>query len=383
MNLKNLVMNLILIAGSLLLTAGAMELVFRLFMEPPQSVRLVDNNKNKAVTTNIKAVENQGVFIMTPNGRRLKPNLDVIIENHRLSKEKVRMKTNSLGHRGSEPGNKTSPRILFLGDSVTNQAYFSEEKTWVHQLQEMARSHGSKVQMINAGVASISLQDEFAILHETGIKTDPDLVVVAFYLNDFLPSNAVKITNPPSFLDWSYLARFIWTTVSIIDFNMSQHWDPTGEFIEEVKVYSNETTKNVEQTFDVNEPLKKEIVRASMDWGMGWSESAWEKYRVMLEQFQKTARENQFELAIVMFPVRAQIEHPEGSDSNYPQVQAKRITEEMGITFHDTLPAHKNEYQKNKTDLFFDHCHHNEAGSRLVAEDLYGFLAKEYPRFVR
>ena len=128
----------------------------------------------------------------TPRGKRLVPGARVVIKNHRISGRDILMEINSLGFRDDEPivpRPADEFRILVLGDSITWASYLPREETWVERMEEYLNRDigGVSIEAINAGVGDIGLSEEIEILKEPGLAVEPDLVMVAFYLNDSRP----------------------------------------------------------------------------------------------------------------------------------------------------------------------------------------------------
>lgn len=103
----------------------------------------------------------------------------------------VTYKINSLGLRDKEyypkkPDN--TYRILILGDSFTEGWGVEQEQSYPKQLEQMLKEKvtGKKVEVINAGVASYSPVLEYLYLKEKGLQLNPDLVILAFDMTDFL-----------------------------------------------------------------------------------------------------------------------------------------------------------------------------------------------------
>jgi hypothetical protein len=95
----------------------------------------------------------------------------------------VAVRIDSRGLRGPErdlakaPGTK---RILFLGDSFTFGIGVEESDTFARLLEDLPR-----VETFNAGVAGYGTTQELLWLRREGFAYRPDLVVLAFYTNDF------------------------------------------------------------------------------------------------------------------------------------------------------------------------------------------------------
>lgn len=137
---------------------------------------------------------------------RLKRSTKGVVRNHRLLHQDVEFETNSLGF-GSEELSATKDgqfRILALGDSITMGDWLPANETYPGQVQAFLRASGDpaldgrEARVINAGVGAIDLENEFAILMETGLQADPDVVLVGLYLNDAYHSSVLQITKLPT-----------------------------------------------------------------------------------------------------------------------------------------------------------------------------------------
>jgi lysophospholipase L1-like esterase len=108
------------------------------------------------------------------------------------------VRTNALGFRGEEiersptPGR---PRILAIGDSVTDGFFSDNDATYPAQLQEVLRSRGREVEVINAARGGGSIDREYAILRELGFPLRPDLVLLTFVTNDIFDIRERSLEN--------------------------------------------------------------------------------------------------------------------------------------------------------------------------------------------
>ncbi len=121
-----------------------------------------------------------------PGGGDLVPNQDGVwaIWPHRP----YHVQTNSDGLRNArEVDRRADLTILAVGDSFTFGPYVPNDDTWPAWL-EFTLASGSarrrRVQVLNAGVAGYTIQDEYYYLVERGLPLKPDLVVIALYPND-------------------------------------------------------------------------------------------------------------------------------------------------------------------------------------------------------
>jgi hypothetical protein len=391
--MKTLVTNLLVFLLTLVVALCVAEVGARLWLEAPQTVITQVKSSNAAKNTGDKKVssisshpDEGGLYRGTKAGRRLHPNRVVTIQNHRLSKKEVLIETNSLGYRNPEIGKKTGPRFLFLGDSITFADYLNEEETFVRRVESKARNAGRSWETINAGVGAISLKNELAILVESGLGLEPDVVVLCFYLNDFQWSKGVTVLTLPLWMENSW---FLYHASQIIN-----AWLGNKDALQE----------NYKNTLDLDswqdqfrqqhalgdgffnesrEAFYKMVHDSFRDYGGAWSPGAWEHMKPLFREFKRLADNNNFQLVVVGFPIYQQVYSPFNED--YPQQQLETIMNNLGVPFLDLLPPLRekakrisgdNTYQSNvfHSDLFFDQCHHTEQGSEFVAEQIYQFL---------
>lgn len=115
----------------------------------------------------------------------------------------VRDRINSLGLRDVERAAERRsgvPRILVLGDSFMFGDGVAMEKTMPRRLE--ALMPGTEV--INAGVRAWDLGQEFLYFRYRGHRFRPDLVLLAFFVNDLAPERGVIVELDAEGLPVSY-----------------------------------------------------------------------------------------------------------------------------------------------------------------------------------
>ncbi|MDD4909211.1 MAG: SGNH/GDSL hydrolase family protein [Candidatus Omnitrophica bacterium] len=348
---------------------------------PPAGLKpSIQKENQKEVIIKIDSVPENGLYLETPAGRRLKPNTEILILNHRVSKKDICIRTNSLGYRNPEIGPKTRTRILFLGDSITLGDYLEEDKTFVSLVAALSSSTDRPIETINAGVGAIGLQNEYSILMETGLSTLPDIVVIGFYLNDFGPSPGIRIISPPTVFHKSRLLQYLFQYFSFFMAKVGADYRGTPP-AENAAI-----RKEVLRYFPPGPgiPLKDKpafnsaIHQNIRDWGKAWSKSAWKKIYLLLKEFGYQAEKNRFKLYIVIFPVRLQVESE--FIYAYPQAQLKNIARELDIAVLDLLPILREVFKEGREPLFFDHCHHTAYGNKIIAQSILKFLRSRQNR---
>lgn len=162
--LKGLFLNTLLITASLLLCAGVGEIYFRIV--DPQSIipRYVESS-SYGIRKNIGNVRGE-----------------MIVPEYRHH-----FRTNSQGFRGTKEYSVLKPaglfRVLALGDSVTLGHGVEDEETFSAVL-EQTLSQFRPTEVINMGVSGFGTAEELIQLREVGLRYEPDLVVLAYFVND-------------------------------------------------------------------------------------------------------------------------------------------------------------------------------------------------------
>ena len=314
--------------------------------------------------------EQGGLYVETPTGRRLRPNTTARIERHLLSRKPIEIRTNSLGYRNREIGPKIGTRILFLGDSITFADYLEEGESFVRLVEILGRGRGRDWETINAGVGGVSLATELAILVETGLSVEPDVVVLGWYLNDFLDSPGVDVRSLPALARRSRLAYLI-AAVARVDRG-------TPVSASAVARWHGAWREREMERLMGGDPARREFFRLVdrhfEDWGGAWSSAAWNETIVLLEEFAALAREHGFAPAIVAFPVAPQVAAP--FDTGQPQARLAQTAESVGVPFLDLLPTLREASKLSTVPLFYDQCHHTPRASRIVAEHVEAWLAE-------
>ncbi|MFT5170964.1 MAG: lysophospholipase L1-like esterase [Candidatus Marinamargulisbacteria bacterium] len=306
----------------------------------------------------------------TPQGRRLIPNAEVMIKNHRLSKRDIPIKINSLGFRDEEsqiPKPSDEYRILMLGDSITWGDYLPAQEVYVEQAEAILnqRVFNHHISIINAGVGDIGLKEELDILKEKGLRLTPDIVLVGFYLNDSRPPWGFpgEIGHRGWLRSHSVLAESVYKKAALLRWIRSKG---TGRF-EWVKLLKTTNWKHERDDFTA---LAK---AAKYDWGSAWQPESWAIITSHLKELRSLSLNHHFRVGIVTFPVWYQIE----SDflENSPQIQLKSIARDLGFPILDLLPMLR---QNRQSDLYFDQAHPNQHGNALIGRAVADFVQTNF-----
>lgn len=96
----------------------------------------------------------------------------------------VEVATNSLGMRDDEPGPKTGPRVLLLGDSFAMGYGVERGQLFADLLEKDLR-----IDVVDAGTGGYEIIQQPRVLAEYGPRLKPDLVLYALYLGNDLAQN--------------------------------------------------------------------------------------------------------------------------------------------------------------------------------------------------
>jgi lysophospholipase L1-like esterase len=305
----------------------------------------------------------------TPQGRRLIPNARVVIKNHGTSGRDVHVRINSLGFRDDEipvvkrPG---EARILVLGDSITWGDYIEAEEVYVERMQQQLRRllPDRPIEVINAGVGDVGLAEEIAILKETGLKVEPDVVMVAFYLNDSRPpwGFSGELGSRGWLRRHSLLAETLYKQLKVAQWLRSGGEDRVR-------------WANARTTLDWKHDRAKLLELASLanfDWGAAWVPSSWELIDRELAELKRLSEENHFKVAIVSFPVSYQVYADFLEDA--PQRTMEGKAHALGFAYFDLLPLLREHKDDN---LYFDHCHPREEANTIIGQAIAEFVQRE------
>lgn len=118
----------------------------------------------------------------------LRPGADGVVGRNR-----VRIQVNAAGFRDDRAYPPPKPaglrRVLVLGDSFSFAGKVALEQTFPKRLEALLNAADpGRYQVLNLAVPGYNTQQEMLQLAERGLAFEPDLVIVAFVLNDALPA---------------------------------------------------------------------------------------------------------------------------------------------------------------------------------------------------
>ena len=90
------------------------------------------------------------------------------------------------------------PRVLALGDSFVEGYTVPEDQTVTQVLERAVSGPGCPAEVLNAGHAAYSTDQEYLFYRDEGVKYAPQVVLVFFYYNDIVANTTANYSGRPS-----------------------------------------------------------------------------------------------------------------------------------------------------------------------------------------
>lgn len=294
------------------------------------------------------------------------------------------LKINSQGFRGAEPSsNPATHHVIVLGDSIAFGNNLPLEDPFSFQLQQRLVSQGRDLEVLNFGVGGYDTLQEVSLLEIRGLKYHPDLVVVAYCLNDI----SIASVNPESmqrmqplhssFLYESRLAQLISGSIETI---RAQNW---LKHMNEPEVFHREYENQIDPIGDEESELLN-----LMNQSPRWPSTTWygERDRVGRLRFgfrrlARISKENGFPVVIMIVPLLLD------NAGAYSHRAAHRIVEmEARRAGFDTIDLTDEFMRAGMGNLELslgDIIHPNKAGHTIMADSLSAFIDEHLKRSPR
>ena len=267
-------------------------------------------------------------------------------------------------------------RILVLGDSIAFGHAVSAREAFPKQLEDRVRIRGGAGEVINAGVSGYTAYNELHYYLERGRRFEPDLVVVAFCMND--------VADP--YLHWFYTREPVVSVPEEAVPNRRYHAEHVEPILRGLRGAEGAMSRRQyerllgggrfltvgERTWPVYIVGEDTIgIQVLTD----YQTPEWRWLRGIYDRLLDAVRADGAAPVIAILPLKYQL------DDDYPflpQEQFARYCSEREAACLDLLPAFR---RRRAEGLFMDEIagmrdiwHLTAAGHRLVAEELAVFL---------
>jgi len=283
------------------------------------------------------------------------------------------IKINSQGFRGPEPSSSPSgQRVIVLGDSIAFGNFVRLEDTFSSQLQQRLSSGKQDVEILNFGVGGYDTLQEVSLLEIRGLKYHPNLVVVAYCLNDISIASTnleqIEWRSQKSFLYRSRLAQFV---VSNIEKIRLKRW---LSHMNQPDVFHREYEHQIDTISD-DEVELLDLMRNAPKYPSTTYYGARDRVRRLRYSFRRLAslsRENGFTVVIMIVPLLI------GDAGTYSHRTAHHIVEmearRAGFDTIDLTDAFMRAGMGNLKSEFGDIIHPNRRGHAIMADLLSEYV---------
>lgn len=247
----------------------------------------------------------------------------------------VNITINSDGLRDREYSLKKNSgfRIIFLGDSLTLGWGVNRENTFEYLLERKIQEK-IPVEILNFGTGNYNTDQEVNLFLEKGLKYQPDMVVLFYYINDAEPT---PLQSRWGVLGQSELITFYWSKISIL-INRFTHDKDFNTF------YS--------RLYNKDQPGWKQTQRA-------------------LQLLKETCDGNGIELQVFILP---ELHNLRDYPFNKEHDKIIKFLSKNHIQHKDLLPFFKNVDNPESLWVALDDAHPNARAHSLIAQYSESFL---------
>ena len=268
---------------------------------------------------------------------------------------------NELGFRGPEAHAEKSPgtiRVLCLGDSYTFGAYVDDTETWPVQLERAldGRLPGQPVEAINTGISGFTIVDELAFLKEHGLDLDPDIVVLAFVLNDL--ADLTRGTSSREVLRLSIEENYA-SLFGPLKKALRQTATYNGLFLLKAGIRKMRGNDPTLQQVDIRHLLDPDFDAQTLE--------LFDLYESHLLEMKRVLDENSIHLVLMIFPYWEQIAR---GATDATQNRLKAMADSLGIPVVDLLPVYRRLDPEGKGFFHMPVDHHPSASGYSAAADV-------------
>lgn len=273
---------------------------------------------------------------------------------------------NSRGFRNTVEfavGKSDNTRVMMIGDSILFSYFFTDNpRSLTDYLHDRAKNESLAAEFMNLSSSGYSTYQERLLFEEYFPLFCPDIVVVAYCLNDTYPTKNPFLNLEPMYEHWKLdedTERIISNPVKNQPFPLltirwlNQHWPIF------LRGYYRSFEKDISKRFyDGNrEPQKQHFIVVDD-----------------LRAIKKTTDAVHARLIIIIYPRRQEVvENKRLKDAGF-------LMKELGVEFevYDLFHLFRKRFEGGSLDfLSEDDAHPNHIGQELVAEYLYPLLMSE------
>lgn len=357
---------IILIVSSLVFTCLFIEVILRLSGYNPFGNLLNGRESILQVSNNVVRS-----YEATPNSEALAWGTQVKINSHGMRDREYTIAKNIETHR-----------IITLGDSVAFGNQIPVKYTFSDQLETLLRESQKEIEVLNLSLGGYNTLQEVATLEEIGLQFQPDLVVIAYVINDAGVASPnleyiKRVQRYDSLIFKSRLAQFVRDNLDKISLRLhNQRANDETNFALHNSPYIVDVSDDQKLT-RLTDKLRKELDKNDGNFSShaSWyiSQTHLGHLRYSLERLHRLQVRHGFDTVVVTIPYLAE---DDSNESIYRiiyeivEYESKRIDADV-INTHDSFRA---EGFDNLLISQNDFIHPNRVGHRLIAETLFDYV---------
>lgn len=274
------------------------------------------------------------------------------------------VKINDNGFRDIAHGEGKSPRILRvlgLGDSFVFGWGVLAEETFLKRLESRLQGQMDRpVETINAGVPGWGLNQYYIFLKQTGLQLSPDLVVLAYFLDDMSgpPQDSIPPTTKyaaglqykGSVMHHSRLFNFL---KSISHLVREKNRPARISYLHDLDVRRTEWSRRAEHLMSESSPAETEQYAGML--------------RAHLARLKSLVNAAGSAMVIMYVPDISQLHHPESQLINRVLL---KTCQQLSIPFVDMTPVFEQSQDPSQYYLWPEDPHTNRVGHEEMAATL-------------
>jgi len=283
----------------------------------------------------------------------------------------VAVHVNALGLRGPEVSQTPAPgvtRVLAVGDSVTFGHELPVEQAFPALLERLLndRSPGPW-QVLNGGVQGYDTAAEAAWLETRGLALAPEIVVVAFNLNDYDPAPVLGARGVLTTLPQPRTAR--WSLADVSELYFLLRWLVTTGGRPPLGGLSVDASRAGTAPWH---PFDRTVSDARKRYYHDPPDARWHRMVDSLQRIRDLTDASGIRLLVAIPPDGDQVDVPEPDLE--PQRRVGRLCATLTIECLDLYPEFA-AASWGEGSLFFDIMHPNAAGHAVIARRLAQYLS--------
>lgn len=260
---------------------------------------------------------------------------------------------NRQGFRGDDLVLEKRPgviRIAVLGDSVAYGYSVALEDSFPRQLQRLLQARGLPVEVMNFAISGHGSVAQAEVLKNQVWPYQPDIVLLAYVLNDPVPTKVMVETIGAVMRTTARLDRL--AQVSQLGAWLWLLWMDASR-----------------------------VIVSGMDHYKGFyeSEEYWQPVVSSVQAMRDDAHAHATPFVATVFPLLKDFQR---YPLDYAHTQAGQLFDELGIPYLDLLPVYSQFDYRRFMLVDSDDTHPNPEGHRLAAEALAGFLQPQVEQLI-